>query len=78
MWQHVYVWEKLRELERERPANHHMPEKPKRTRVAAGVMRMTGRLLRRMGEGLESWAAVPNPDRAGGRPTAAARGPLRR
>ncbi len=55
MWQHVYVWEKLRELDRERPASHHAPEKRQKTRVAAGVMRMTGRLLRRMGEGLESW-----------------------
>jgi hypothetical protein len=78
MWQHAYVWEKLRELEQERPARHHAPEKPKKSRVAAGVMRVTGRLLRRMGEGLESWATVPNPDSAGGRPAAAAREPLRR
>jgi hypothetical protein len=62
MWQHVYVWEKLRELERERPARHHMPDKPQKARAAAGVMRMTGRLLRRMGEGLESWAAPCQPE----------------
>jgi hypothetical protein len=63
MWQHVYVWEKLRELERGRPARNHIPEKPQTARVAAGVMRMTGRLLCRMGEGLESWAAPSQPER---------------
>lgn len=62
MWQHVYVWEKLRELEAKRPAGHQMPEKPRTPRVAAGVVRMTGRLLRRMGEGLESWAAPSQPE----------------
>jgi hypothetical protein len=62
MWQHVYVWEKLRELERERPAVSHMPGKPQTPRVAAGVVRMTGRLLRRLGEGLESWAAPSQPE----------------
>jgi hypothetical protein len=65
MWQQVYVWEKLRELEREHPAEHHTPEKPEKTRVAAGVMRVTGRLLCRIGEGLESWATVPNPRQCG-------------
>ena len=62
MWQHVYVWEKLRELEGERPAGHQMPAKPPTARAAAGVMRMTGRLLRRMGEGLETWAAPSQPE----------------
>lgn len=62
MWQHVYVWEKLRELEGERPARDDTPEKRQSSRVAAGVMRMTGRLLCRMGEGLESWAAPSQPE----------------
>jgi hypothetical protein len=62
MWQQVYVWEKLRELERERPAGDEMPEKPKKARVAAGIMRMTGRLLCRIGEGLECWAAPAQPE----------------
>ncbi len=62
MWQHVYVWEKLRELEGERPAGRHVPEKPQKARAAAGVMRVTGRLLRRMGEGLESWGAASQPE----------------
>jgi len=62
MWQHVYVWEKLTQLERERPARHHIPEKPQTARVGAGVMRMTGRLLCRIGEGLESWAAPSEPE----------------
>ena len=77
MWQQVYVWEKLRELQPDGPTGNNVPEKPKKTRVAAGVMRMTGRLLCRIGGGLESWATVPNADSAGSR-TAAARGPLRR
>ena len=62
MWQHVYVWEKLRELEGQRPAAHQAPDKPHTPRAAAGVMRMTGRLLRRMGEGLEARAAPSQPE----------------
>ena len=77
MWQHQYVWEKLRELERERPASHHPPEERQKTRVAAGVMRMTGRLLCRVGEVLESWATAPSPDAAGSG-NATAEEPLRR
>ena len=77
MWQHQYVWEKLRDLERDRPSRDHRPEKPKKARVAAGVMRMTGRLLCRVGEGLESWATAPNADSAANG-NATAGEPLRR
>jgi hypothetical protein len=64
MWQHLYVRQKLRELERERPARRDTPAKPQTDPMTARVTRMMGRLLCRMGEGLESWAA---PSQAEGR-----------
>ncbi len=62
MWQHVYVWEKLRELERERPAGHRISEERQTDPMTARVMRMTGRLLRHMGESMESWATPSQPE----------------
>ena len=64
MWQQLYVWEKLRELEPEDLARHNTPPKPQTDPMTARVMRMMGRLLCRMGEGLESWAT---PSQAEGR-----------
>jgi hypothetical protein len=61
MWRDVYVWEKLRELEGERPPVPRTPGQ-RQARLASGVARMTGRLRRRMGEGLESWAAPSQPE----------------
>ena len=56
--QDFYVSEKLREFERESPPHlSSRPElTPRRAPVIGPAARGTGRLLRRLGEGLESWA----------------------
>jgi hypothetical protein len=64
--QDYYVREKLRELEREQlthlslqpPASPPPPPLP----VIGALARGAGRLLRRTGEGLESWAGRPAVD----------------
>ena len=57
MWAHVYMAEKLRELEDERLSRgvkhvQNMPQASVISRVAAAA----GRSLKRAGQGLESWA----------------------
>jgi len=56
MQHELYTWEKLRELERE--ARARKPGRPRATggpMLGAGLVRATGRLLRRLGAGLEGW-----------------------
>ncbi len=56
MWYELYTNEKLRELEAERRARAgRHPQAPERP-LAAPLLRRAGRTLRRLGEGLESWA----------------------
>ena len=59
MWQHIYVSEKLRELEDE-PARPP-PERPspRRGPVLRPAARRAGRALRRIGERLEVWGSPP-------------------
>ncbi|TMB98314.1 MAG: hypothetical protein E6J42_06290 [Chloroflexi bacterium] len=59
MWDDIYVRQKLRQLENERPWRPKLVAEPPRRPAAAAIIRRTGRLLREMGEGLESWAAPP-------------------
>jgi hypothetical protein len=60
MWPHdYYVREKLREFESEqltRLALRAEGPHPRQTPMIGPFVRGAGRLLRRMGEGLESWA----------------------
>jgi hypothetical protein len=52
----IYTWDKLRELERERRAR--LPGRPVRSLalpMVAPVVRLTGRVLRSAGAGLEGW-----------------------
>ena len=66
MLMHPYVSEKLRELEAERArrAPPRLPSTPKP--VLGPLARTAGRALRRMGEGLESWATPAIPSREEG------------
>jgi hypothetical protein len=53
-----YVHEKLRELEAEQLEKRHRADPPASRRPLFGALAaVTGRTLRRAGEGLESWAA---------------------
>jgi hypothetical protein len=63
--QDYYVREKLRELERHQLTHLSLQARPDaRAPVISPVVRGTGRLLRRLGEGLESWAGhEPEPMR---------------
>jgi hypothetical protein len=61
MWMHEYVAEKLRELELERPYVTPPFERRRRKPVFGSTFRVTGRALRRIGEGLESWATPCTP-----------------
>jgi hypothetical protein len=57
--QHLYVSEKLAEMELERAA-HRAPRpvlQPKKRRVLGRPMAAVGRRMRRFGEALECWAA---------------------
>ena len=56
----LYVREKLRELE----AGRRVPPRPRSTSspVLGPLARAAGRALRRMGEGLESWANPTGPE----------------
>lgn len=65
MWRDYYVNEKLRELEAERlgriPVTPAEPKPRPSAPLGTGLrplVRLTGRVLRRTGEGLESWAAM--------------------
>ena len=67
--QHIYVAEKLREIQMiqaaQRPPDGEPPRKAKP--VIGPVARRAGRALRRFGEGLESWGAPPpQPERQQG------------
>jgi hypothetical protein len=55
----LYVREKLWELEADRRAQPRLPSTP--APVLSPIVRAAGRALRRMGEGLESWASPPIP-----------------
>ena len=56
MWNHIYVSEKLRELEEERARRAPETSSPNSRPVLLGpAARRTGRALRRIGEGLEAW-----------------------
>lgn len=62
--QDYYVREKLRELEREQLTHLSLqsPAVPRPLPVIGALARGAGRLLRRTGEGLESWAELPAVD----------------
>jgi hypothetical protein len=67
-WQEIYVAEKLRELE-QLDAKRHQPfvEPPRRPKPVVGPVALrAGRMLRRFGEGLESWGAPPGAERPRG------------
>ncbi len=58
MWNHIYVSEKLRELEEERARQEAGRPAAKRSPVLGPAARRTGRALRRIGEGLEAWGTA--------------------
>ena len=60
MWRDIYIEEKLRDLSRERGerAPLHTAAQPKAKPRLRPFARLTGRTLRRLGEGLEAWASV--------------------
>jgi len=60
MWRDIYVAEKLRDLAADRGerAPLHESAQPKAKPWLTPLVRLTGRSLRRLGEGLESWAAT--------------------
>ncbi len=59
MWDHIYVSEKLRELDEERARREAGRTAPKRRPVLLGpAARRTGRALRWLGEGLEAWGTA--------------------
>jgi hypothetical protein len=61
----LYAIEKVQQLESELNAKKQLPhpEKPRRKPVFGPLAAGAGRTLRRVGEGLESWANPPLPDR---------------
>jgi hypothetical protein len=63
-WHHIYVQEKLREIEQLNSKRHEAPvEQRGRPKPVVGPVALrAGRVLRRFGEGLESWAASPTPE----------------
>jgi hypothetical protein len=56
----LYVVNKVRELEAERA--QRASQRPQPAPVVGPLARVAGRALRRIGEGLESWAAPPVPE----------------
>ena len=59
MWDHIYVSEKLRELEEERARRKASRPAPNKRPVLLGpAARRTGRALRWLGEGLEAWGTA--------------------
>jgi len=59
----LYVVNKVRELEAERA--QRASQRPQPAPVVGPLARVAGRALRRIGEGLESWAAPPVPESDG-------------
>ena len=59
MWHHIYVSEKLRELEEERALRALQRPPPNKRPVLGPAVRRAGRTLRRIGEGLEGWGSAP-------------------
>lgn len=57
-----YVSDKLRELEAELARRRSGPQNPAPRPVVGALAGAAGRALRRMGEGLESWANPPAPE----------------
>jgi hypothetical protein len=62
-----YVEEKLKELERERAFRNKDvvytdARSPRRRPVVGGVVATAGRILQRMGSGLEGWGSPPDGD----------------
>jgi hypothetical protein len=57
-----YAHDKTKELEAELKNRIYfeMPERPRRRTLVGGFVAATGRVLRRAGEGLESWSAAPS------------------
>jgi len=64
MWRDIYVEEKLRDLSRERGerAPLHAAAQAKAKPGLRPFARLTGKTLRRLGEGLEAWASVARPE----------------
>ena len=58
MWQEQYVAEKLRDLARERREPVPLPASPASKPRLRPFAQLTGRTLRRLGEGLEAWASA--------------------
>ena len=59
MWDHIYVSEKLRELEEERARRKAgRPARNRRPVLLGPAARRTGRALRWLGEGLEAWGGA--------------------
>jgi hypothetical protein len=58
MWRDIYVEEKLRDLSQERRKPAPLPASPASKSRLRPFARLTGRTLRRLGEGLESWATA--------------------
>jgi hypothetical protein len=64
MFQHLYVAEKLRELEQYARSHPHPGPPPGRPRrVLRRPAALIGRRVRRLGEALEAWAAPSTPER---------------
>ena len=65
MWKDHYVAEKLRDLAAERGERAPLRDaaRPKAKPKLTPLARFTGRTLRRLGEGLESWAAAQHEPR---------------
>jgi hypothetical protein len=59
MLQELYTWEKMRELDRERRARLPGRKVAATARPSRPLLRRTGRLLTRLGTGLENLGASP-------------------
>jgi hypothetical protein len=68
MWQEQYVAEKLRDLALERREATPPPASPTSKPGLRPFARLTGRTLRRLGEGLESWATATHQEQRWERP----------
>jgi len=58
MWRDIYITEKLSDLAADRGEPAPRPTSPASKPKLRPFVRLTGRTLRRLGEGLESWAAT--------------------
>jgi hypothetical protein len=56
-WQHQYVSEKLRELDKDKRERFYREPKQKPKPIVGPVARRAGKALRRFGEGLEAWGS---------------------